>query len=580
MPSSDECSRSSQAAEGPRTAPQDRSPRPQPVRLPRPGLRASRSVTLGLCLLPCLCAALVPGRGRAEGKRGERARASAQAQLEATRLLAAGREALKAGDTATAERALTEAYVRVPSPLPFYYLGLLWAQRGQTLLSHDLLRRFDADPAAEPDEAMQAELRRLLSEATPPHGKVQVLGDPGAIVRVGGRLVGALPLLQPALVPPDVRHSLTVEGTGAGRDTSIPVSVSVPPGRLVEVRVNSASRAALVTLLPAYIVVPRLRGVPRELEKDVLRTLELGLQAEKKSMLLPEVALLRAPQLAGCLERLDCQQQLAEKNEAEGVFQVRVEAVAGGRFRYRIELLDTATGAPGASVGGDAEIALLGGALRQGAVRQASEVAARPRGVIKVTTEPLGTDVYLASAEGEVSLGKTPLSRTVFGGSLELSLRKAGHEPVSRKVQIEDGQTVEISESLLAQDAVSPPRLLFPVQHTTQRVQRPRPLWRLVAGGTSLGVGVLLGGFGVSALVANGGCFTSDCRFLIDTRAPGGVLLGAGLAVAIGGGVLLALPGPREPIDVFGFPAASTPPGAQQPVAADSAPGAAGSPRP
>ena len=105
---------------------------------------------LGLCLV----AALSPGRARTEGKRGERARASAQAQLEAARLLAAGRDALKAGDTATAERLLTEAYVRVPSPLPFYHLGLLWAQRGQTLLSHDLLRRFDADPAAEPDEAI------------------------------------------------------------------------------------------------------------------------------------------------------------------------------------------------------------------------------------------------------------------------------------------------------------------------------------------------------------------------------------------------------------------------------------------
>ncbi|MFO0578378.1 MAG: PEGA domain-containing protein [Polyangia bacterium] len=526
----------------------------------------------------CLVAALSPGRGRTEGKRGERARASAQAQLEAARLLAAGRDALKAGDTATAERLLTEAYVRVPSPLPFYHLGLLWAQRGQTLLAHDLLRRFDADPAAEPDEAMQAELRRILAEPTPPHGKVQVLGDPGAIVRIGGRLVGALPLLQPALVPPDVRHGLTVEAAVAGRETSIPVSVSVPPGRLVEVRVNSASRAALVTLLPAYIVVPRLRGVPRELEKDVLRTLELGLQAEKKSMLLPEVALVRAPQLAGCLERLDCQQQLAEKNEAEGVFQVRIEAVAGGRFRYRLELIDTATGAPGAVAAGDAETALLGGALRQGAVRQVVEVAARPRGVIKVTTEPLGADVYLAASEGEVSLGKTPLSRTVFGGSLELSLRKAGHEPVSRRIQIEDGQTVELSESLPAQDAVSPPRLVFPVQVSTQLSQRPRPLWRLVSGAAGVGAGVLLVGFGASALSANGGCYSTDCRFLIDTRAPGGALLGTGLLVAIGGAVLLARPGPREPIDVYSLSAASKPTSA--PPAVESAPGAAGAARP
>lgn len=505
-------------------------------------------------LVSAMLASSAPAR--AQARRGERARVSAQAQIEAARLLSQGREGLKAGDVAGAERALTDAYLKAPGPLPLYYLGLLWEQKGAALLAHDLLRRFEADPAAEPDGAMQAELRRILGEAPPPHGKVQVLGEPGAVVRLGGHLVGALPLLQPALVPPDVRQSLTVEAATPrdGKDVVIPVSVSVPPGRLVEVRVNSASRAALVTLLPAYIVVPQLSSVPEALQQSAVRAIEQGLQAEKKSMLLPEVALLRAPQLAGCLQRTDCLQQLAEKNEAEGVFVLRVESSAG-RYRYRIELLDTATGEPAAAQSGDAEMALLDGALRQGAVSQALEVAARPRGTIKVRTEPSGADVYL----GERSLGKTPLSRVVFGGALELSLRKAEHEPVARRVQIEDGQTVEISETLPTQSAEPPPRLAFAVQPTTQLVQRPRPTWRLVAGGVGIGVGLVLGGFGANALAVNGTCFDPSCAFLFNTAGAGGALLGTGSLALLAGTVLLALPGRREPIDVYAFPAASVP---------------------
>lgn len=494
---------------------------------------------------------------RAQVKRGERARVSAQAQIESARLLTQGREGLRLGDLMGAERALTDAYLKVPGPLPLYYLGLLWAQKGATLLAHDLLRRFEADPTAEPDGVMQAELRRILGEAPPPHGKVQVLGEPGAVVRIGGHLVGALPLLQPALVPPDVRQSLAIESTSPrdGKDAVIPVSVSVPPGRLVEVRVNTASRAALVTLLPAYIVVPQLQGVPEALQQSAVRTLEQGLQAEKKSMLLPEVALLRAPQLAGCLQRTDCLQQLAEKNEAEGVFVVRVETAAAGRYRYRIELLDTDTGEPAAALSGDAEMALLDGALRQGAVRQALEVAAKPRGTLKVRTEPAGAEVYL----GERSLGKTPLSRVVFGGVLELSLRKAEHEPVAKRVQIDDGQTVELSETLPVQSAEPPPRLAFAVQPTTQMVQRPRPTWRLVAGGVGVGLGLVLGGFGANALAVNGTCFDPSCEFLFNTSGAAGALLGPGALLLLTGTVLLALPGRRELVDVYAFPAASIP---------------------
>lgn len=75
----------------------------------------------------------------------------------------------------------------------------------------------------------------------------------------------------------------------------------------------------------------------------------------------------------------------------------------------------------------------------------------------------------------------------------------------------------------------------------------PRPRWRLAAGGATLGVGALISGFGISALVADGDC-TADvvspvraCGFRFDTKTTGGALLGAGLAVSAAGAILLSI---------------------------------------
>ncbi|MFO0575526.1 MAG: PEGA domain-containing protein [Polyangia bacterium] len=513
-----------------------------PARLAQPGL-------LGLVLV------LFCGVGAAAERPRDK---KAALHAEAARLLQSGQQALLARDFATAERALTESYVKVAAPQPLYFLALAAAQQGRVLEAQDLLHRFEADAAAEPDAATVTELRRLLAQPTPPHGKVQVLGEPGAIVRVDGRLIGALPLVTPALVLPDQPHSLTLETRGR----SIPATVAVAAGRFVEVRVNADTRAALITLLPAYIALVRTRGpagsgapLPPELPARLGRALEEGLQAEKRSLLGRELSLLRAPELARCLERLDCQQKLAEKNDAEGVFQIDVEPGAGaGRYRVRVKLLDTATGDVAAESESDSSEDELIPALQKAVVGAATRVSQRPRGTLSVLTEPPGAEVFI----DDKPLGRAPLERVVWAGTHALVLRKPGHQDVRRPLELGDGQSVTVRESL-------PPRAAEPVPPPSSVLLREaargrRPLWRLVVGPLAIGGGLLLSGIAVHGATLPGKCAGTDqfpdpaapCSQIYSGAVAGSAnsLLGLGLLITGAGIGLVAWPGPR--IDVYG----------------------------
>jgi hypothetical protein len=521
--------------------------------------RLAQSGLLGLVL------ALFCGTGQAAERPRDK---KAALQAEATKLLQSGQQALAARDFPTAERALAESYLKVAVPQPLYFLALAAAQQGRVLEAQDLLRRFEADAAAEPDAATVAELRRLLDQPTPPHGKVQVLGEPGAIARIDGRLVGALPLVTPALVTPDRPHILTLDARGH----SIPATVSVPAGRFVEVRVNADTRAALITLLPAYVALVHARGqggqvgqagqagpLPPELAARLGRALEEGLQAEKRTVLGRELSLARAPQLAGCLERLDCQRQLAEKNDAEGLFQIDVEpGAAAGRYRVRVKLLDTATGDVAAESESDSSEAELVPALQRAVVGAATRVSQRPRGTLAVLTEPPGAAVFL----DEKPLGNTPLERVVWAGSHALVLRKPGHEDVRRPLELGDGQSVTVRESLplrVAEPAPSPSTSTSIVLRR-EAARGRRPLWRLIAGPLAIGGGLLLSGIAVHGATLPGKCAGTDqlpdpdspCPLIYSSTVAGSAnsLLGLGLMITGAGIGLVAWPGPR--IDEYG----------------------------
>lgn len=522
------------------------------ARVAYPFVCYSRRVLLAILLVAA------PAEGSAaEARRGARSRQSAAALAEAARLLALGQQALAQRDFPSAERTFTEAYLKAPAPQPLYFLGLCAAQQGQLLVAQDLLRRFEADPAAEPDPAALGELRRLLDQPVPLHGKAQILGEPGAVVRVDGRLIGALPLLAPVLLAPQAAHTLTLETRGQ----SIPATVTVPAGRFVEVRINAASRGALITLLPAYVALTRIRGAAGALTPGLTaslgRALEEGLTAEKRSVLSRELSLSRAPELKACLERPACQQKLAEKNDAEGVFQIDVEpSTAGGRYRMRVQLLDTGTGDIAVQSESERTEAELSGALRQAVVQAATEVAQRPRGTVAVITEPPGAEVYV----DDKPLGRAPLERAVWAGRHLIALRKPGHEEIRRTFELTDGQSVNIREILPQREPEpQPPRA---VVFQTELVRRPRPTWRLVVGGIGIGAGIVIGGVGLSGLSTHGLCVsgvTPECSLRYNTLTPGLSMTIVGGVLALGGALTAGLPEPLRPIDTFALEPAANP---------------------
>jgi hypothetical protein len=90
-----------------------------------------------------------------------------------------------------------------------------------------------------------------------------------------------------------------------------------------------------------------------------------------------------------------------------------------------------------------------------------------------------------------------------------------------------------------------------------------RPLWRIAAGASAAGVGVILIGFGISAFVQNGVVLDGSCptslgtkRCQFGTTVPGIGLTVTGALLAGAGVGLLAWPPPKAKpqISLFGSP--------------------------
>lgn len=67
-------------------------------------------------------------------------------------------------------------------------------------------------------------------------------------------------------------------------------------------------------------------------------------------------------------------------------------------------------------------------------------------------------------------------------------------------------------------------------------------IWRLALGVPLLVGGVVMAGFGISALSKMGQCVRAECVTLYDTAGVGGGLTGAGGALLLGGVLVLTIP--------------------------------------
>ena len=444
-------------------------------------------------------------------------------------------------DYPAATRKLEEAYRKTPSSELLYQLGLLSDAQGKVAEAQDFMRRYLADPTTDAAAPGRVEAERVMALPRPQSGEVQVLSDQYGFVTVDGRLVGALPFPAPLLLPVG-QHVIMVEV----RDRALKGKVKVADGRGVEISFNRATGAAVVTLPPAVIVLPQYSGTPvsTEVQRRLLQAVEQAIQKARLAVFSKDVALGRSPKLANCLNELSCQAQLAAENEVEYALRMRVEHTGGQAtkesFTLQFNLVDAEVADSAAAAKPSCDTCSseqMANALLDPVRNMIKEGQGRARGTLSVTSDPSEADVKL----GDRVVGKTPYKHATFVGSYDLVLEKSEYQKSRTSIEVKEGKPTQIELSLK-------PEVKAPVIVPKVAVMPKRPLWRLVSGGLTLGLGVAMMGFGISALAVNGGCVSDPlppaekCSDRFTTKGVGGALLGVGIAVSAGGAVLLALP--------------------------------------
>ena len=505
-----------------------------------------------------LCAGFVvprPASCRSKSSTGVPKR-TRQDQETAARLQKEAEKAIAEQNLVEAQRILTEAYVSFPTPQILFQLGIVAAKEGRLLDAHDLIRRYESDPASVLDAATKADIAKLLARQRPPSGKVLVLGDDGAIVRVDGRVVGSLPLVQPLLVSPGDSHTIALDFP----EQQIPAQVKVSAGRFAEVRINRATRTVLLTVLPAFVVLSDFRDVPQAQMKKLDEAIEAGVQGEKKSVLRREMALLQAPEVAQCLDRVDCQATLAEKNEVDGLIRLSVEntsARTGGApsFKLTLELLDPTVGAIASQASRELPPERAPTAMIEMLSQIIGDASQRRRGTLDLHSSPEGSEVYA----GERLLGITPLQRATWVGRYELSFRKPGFAKEVAQAEVFDGKSTDIMVTLKPGVTMPPPPppSRFALEFTPHTFRPPRPFWRWLVGGAAVASGLVLVGVGGSGLNTGGCTIDSPCstgdniKTYKDSKGPGAILLSIGVGVVLGGAAVIALPEEKQQHDKY-----------------------------
>ncbi len=471
----------------------------------------------------------------------------------AAELLRTGVAAIESKDYSAAYKALSELYQLQPLPEVLYQLGVLAQAEGRLVDAQDLMQRYLADPRLDsaPDSAEQQVAQRILALKRPPSGKLNLIGDRGTQVFMDGRIVGVLPLSRSLLVPPG-EHKLRLHDSGSEQEET----VSVPAGRVAEVRYTRASSAVLVAVLPAVLLFDEFTGLSQALQESLERTVESALQDEHLSVVpaLQALETVNQPELVTCLSTLNCQVALARKCQADYILDLRAsQKTAPAGWRFALKLIDTEVGDVAAKSERNCNgctTAQTAAALTEAMSTLIIDAQSRPRGTLSVVSTPPGAEIYA----GERLLGRTPYQGTAWAGTLALRVSLKGYDSEEQRVLIFDRQTSSLKVAL-AEALIEPPPA--PLLAPAMRWERaPRPRLRIVIGGVFLGAAVLMLGFGGSALSVAENCVepadpgATVCRTLHGTTGVGSALVFSGAFLGLGGALLIGLPGPYRLVTV------------------------------
>lgn len=502
--------------------------------------------------LIALCALMRAGEGFAGAKEGR-----------AATLLETATKALAEKQLDRAYEAAVASYRLKPVAEALYRLGLIAFGQGRTIEAQDLLRRYLADPqSAEASLVpLTAEAKRILALPQPPAGEVKLFGARGSLVFLDEKLVGSLPLAQ-SLLCSGGPHRIALE-QGKRRMLG---KVAVRPGHIAEMRFNSETRAVLVTLLPAVLLVQETAD--KQAAARFEQAAAQATQADNYVVFRTDVALALANKPASCLREAACLSEVAQRSGAQYALRLRArseESGGGTQWSFAASFLDPTISIIGAEAERSCERCSpeqLDAAVGEVVHKVLAQGIARPRGTLVIRTTPPGADLR----EGGQLLGRTPYQRAAYAGPHQLSLQLDGYEPQEVALSVEPGQTASREAALKEIPEPAPAPLVLPKEPPKPRylaeyraitVQQPRPRWRLALGTTALIAGAGLIGLGISALTLDGRCVDQPlatdgaCREIFRTQAASIGMIGGGALLGIGGVILIAVPGGRRSADEF-----------------------------
>lgn len=517
------------------------------------GLERRRSILFLLCLWSLLLG-LPTGSARSRTA-GQTRQAVRERAVKAT---AEGAQAVAQKDFATAYKILADAYREYPNAETLYQLGQLAQAEGRTLDAQDLLRRYLADPGVDASSANAQVAQRLVEQPRGLSGELSVTGEQGVLVLLDGRVVGVLPLGQTLLLTPGA-HQVGLESDG--KVVSSPLEIK--NGKTSELRFNADSKAMLLTIPPALLLMGEYGGLTTELTPRLLLGYDRAARRAGLALFRSDSAAKAIADATECIESLDCREKLARRLEVEYLLLIKLSsggaAIPSGAsapvsVHIELSLFDVETG----DVTARAERDCLTCGVEQVAmaVVTASELVIssgtnREKGRVAIQSDPPGAALV---RDGRI-VGQTPYEHVALSGQYEAELRLAGHQSERIQLRVTDGKRAEFRALLRVAETEPDPS----PARTSQSVvgdqnallqRQPRPTWRLALGGILTGTGVLIGGFGVSALAVDGSCAQTVpqpqiCPEFYNTGQYAAGLLPTGIGLTITGIILLALPGPR-----------------------------------
>lgn len=500
-----------------------------------------------LCVLPDTAAAR--RKPTATSSPATEAPSDEAALQRAQQAITAGQAALSRGELTRAVERAAESLRQLPAE-SLFLLGQVALREGRTLAAQDLFRRYLADPNLELDEKSpdQGLARRITATRPDGAGQLKILGDPGTLIQIDGRLVGALPLPLPLLLSTGSHKVELVRGRSRLED-----EVRVPLGRLAELRIDVNRGALLSSVLPGVILVDEYRGLDAAVEQRLSQALERAVDSERLSLISRDFAVQSAgePAPGPCSDEIRCLLDLAKPSQSDYVLRLRVEKQPAD-WQLDLQLVDVEVGAvaatdaqhcPGCSV--EQAVARLGGLFAPLYKR----AIARPHGRLELSSEPPGAQLFI----GGQKFGETPLERPMFAGRLTVTLKKPGFLDTVKELDIGDGEPTRVSLSLEPVPPLEPPPAVLTPPPPVLSPAPKRPLWRIVTGSLLVAGGLLNIGIGGAALAVDGKCAepfslstagdaTSCTAQYSGTSVLGAALIPVGGALLIGGTLLIALP--------------------------------------